>query len=76
LWVSFNWVAWRVLLTLFQQSYKGFKKNFFKISIDALVDSAPGCRLLSFLDAFSSYNQIMMHPRDECKTAFMTKLSC
>jgi len=31
LWVSFNGVARRVLLTLFQQSYKGFKKNFFKI---------------------------------------------
>ena len=24
-------------------------------SIDALVDSASGCRLLSFLDAFSGY---------------------
>ena len=45
-------------------------------SIDALVDSASGCRLLKFLDAFSGYNQIMMHPRDECKTAFMTELSC
>jgi len=41
-------------------------------SIDALVDSASECRLLSFLDAFSGYNQIMMHPRDLCKTAFMT----
>jgi len=37
-------------------------------SIDALVDSASACRLLSFLDAFSGYN--------ECKTAFMTELSC
>jgi len=45
-------------------------------SIDALVDNAFGCRLLSFLDAFSGYNQIMMYPRDECKTAFMTELSC
>ena len=44
--------------------------------IDALVDSASGCRLLNFLDAFSGYNQIKMHPRDECKTTFMTKLSC
>jgi len=42
---------------------------------DALVDSASGCRLLSFLDAFSRYNQIRMHPRDECKTTFTTKLS-
>jgi len=31
LWVNFNGVARRVLLTLFQQSYKGFKKNFFKV---------------------------------------------
>jgi len=45
-------------------------------SIDPLVDSASGCRLLSFLDAFSGYNQIGMHLRDECKTAFMTELSC
>ena len=44
-------------------------------SIDALVNNASGCRLLSFLDAFSGYNQIMMHPRDECKTSFMTELS-
>ena len=42
-------------------------------SIDALVDSASGCKMLSFLDAFSGYNQIKMHPRDECKTAFMTE---
>jgi len=45
-------------------------------NIDAFVDSASGCRLLSFLDAFSSYNQIMIHPRDECKTAFMIESSC
>jgi len=38
-------------------------------------DSASGCRLLSFLDAFFGYNQIKMHPRDECKTTFITKLS-
>ena len=45
-------------------------------SIDALVDSASGCRLLSFLDAFSGYNQIRMHPKDEWKTMFMRDLSC
>jgi len=32
--------------------------------------------MLNFLDVFSGYNQIKMHPRDECKTAFMTELSC
>jgi len=45
-------------------------------SIDALVDSAAGCKLLSFLDAFSGYNQIKMHPMDEEKTAFMNERSC
>jgi len=32
--------------------------------------------LLSFLDAFSGYNQIKMHPMDEEKTVFMTERSC
>ena len=45
LWVSFNGVAGRVLLTLFQQSYKGFKKNFFKVRSNqrdpALLDGFP-----------------------------------
>ena len=31
LWLSFNGVVGRVLLTLFQQSYKGFRKKFFKV---------------------------------------------
>jgi len=31
-------------------------------SIDALVDNASGYKMLSFLDAFSGYNQIKMHP--------------
>ena len=44
-------------------------------SIDALVNSASGCRLLSVLDAFSGYNQIHMHSRDESKIAFMAELS-
>jgi len=45
-------------------------------SIDALVDSASGCKMLSFLDVSYGYNHIKMHPRDECKTGFMTELSC
>jgi len=32
--------------------------------------------MLSFLDAFSGYNQIKIHPRDECKAAFMTETCC
>ncbi|XP_027910365.1 uncharacterized protein LOC114169424 [Vigna unguiculata] len=40
-------------------------------NIDALVDSASGCALLSFLDAYSGYNQIKMHSLDEDKITFM-----
>nr|KYP68887.1 Retrovirus-related Pol polyprotein from transposon 17.6 [Cajanus cajan] len=41
-------------------------------SIDKLVDSASGHALLSFLDAYSGYNQIMMYPPYEEHTAFIT----
>jgi len=42
-------------------------------SIDSLVDSASGCGLLSFMDAFLGYNQIRMQPQDEEKTTFIAK---
>jgi len=45
------------------------RKNVAKVKV------REGCRLLSFLDAFSGYNKIRMHLRDESKTAFMTELS-
>jgi len=45
LWLSFNGVVRRVLLTLFEQSYKGFKKKFFKVCCSAhdptLLDGFP-----------------------------------
>jgi len=40
-------------------------------NIDMLVDDASGCGLLSFMDAYSGYNQIGMHSEDEEKTTFM-----
>ncbi|RDX71034.1 hypothetical protein CR513_49656, partial [Mucuna pruriens] len=40
-------------------------------SIDQLVDGALGYALLSFMDAYSGYNQIKMHPQDESKIAFI-----
>ena len=66
---------WRMCVD-FTDLNKAFLKDSHPLpNIDALVDSASGCKLLSFLDAFSRYNQIRMHPRDECKTTFMTELS-
>nr|KYP67303.1 Transposon Ty3-I Gag-Pol polyprotein [Cajanus cajan] len=40
--------------------------------IDALADGESVHRILSFLDAYSSYNQIPIYPPDEGKTAFIT----
>ena len=64
---------WRMCVN-FTDLNKACPKDSFPLpSIDALVDSAVGCKLLSFLDAFAGYNQIKMHPMDEEKTAFMTE---
>ena len=41
-------------------------------SIDALVDASSGYRYLSFMDAYSGYNQIPMYPPDQEKTSFLT----
>ena len=40
--------------------------------IDQLVDSTAGHKLLTFMDAFSGYNQIKMAEEDQEKTAFIT----
>nr|XP_025665327.1 uncharacterized protein LOC112764025 [Arachis hypogaea] len=41
--------------------------------IDTLVDNSCGYDTLSFMDAYSGYNQILMHPSDQEKTAFITE---
>ncbi|XP_013730849.1 uncharacterized protein LOC106434521 [Brassica napus] len=48
------------------------KDNFPLPHIDRLVKATEGNKLLSFMDAFSRYNQIMMNPDDQEKTAFIT----
>ena len=67
---------WRMCVNFIDLNKACPKDSYPLANIDTLVDSALGCKLLSFLDAFFRYNQIRMHPRDECKTTFMTKLSC
>ena len=41
--------------------------------IDTLVDSTARHQLLSFMDAFSGYNQIKMNESDQEKTSFVTR---
>ena len=48
------------------------KDNFPFPRIDQLVDSIAGHTLLTFMDAFSSYNQIRMNEEDQEKIAFVT----
>jgi hypothetical protein len=40
--------------------------------IDQVVDSTAGSVLLCFLNFYSEYHQIALHPNDEDKTAFIT----
>jgi len=66
---------WR-MCTDFTDLNKAWPKDSYLLpSIDMLVDGVAGCDLLSFMDAYSGYNQIPMHPGDVEKTAFRGSLS-
>ena len=55
---------WRMCID-FTDLNKAYPKNSFPFpSIDRLVDASADPHILSFMDAFSSYNQIMMDPTD------------
>ena len=48
------------------------KESFPLPQIDQIVDASARHGMLSFLNAFSSYHQIPMHPHDVEKTTFIT----
>ncbi|RDX73248.1 hypothetical protein CR513_47174, partial [Mucuna pruriens] len=48
------------------------KDSYSLPSIDRLVDNVAGFTFLSFMDSYSGYNQIRMHPQHEEKTDFIT----
>ncbi|KAJ9539491.1 hypothetical protein OSB04_032224 [Centaurea solstitialis] len=63
---------WRVCID-FTDLNKACPKDPFPLPhIDAMVDATAGHELLTFMDAYSGYNQILMHTDDQEKTAFMT----
>ena len=63
---------WRMCVD-FTDLNKAYPKDSFPLPrIDQLVDSTAGHRLLTFMDAFSGYNQIMMDDADQEKTSFIT----
>ena len=63
---------WRICID-FTDINKACPKDSFPLPmIDLIVDATAGHELLSFMDAFSSYNQISMDPDDQEKTSFVT----
>ena len=52
---------------------KAYPKDIYPLPcINQLVDSRAGHKLLSFMIAFSGYNQIRMDEADQEKTSFVT----
>ena len=63
---------WRVCVDYTDLKDACPKDSFPLPRIDQIVDSSAGYGMLSFLDAFSGYHQIPMHPPDAEKTSFIT----
>ncbi|KAK4403212.1 Retrovirus-related Pol polyprotein from transposon [Sesamum angolense] len=58
---------WRMCID-FRDLNKACPKDFYPLSrIDQLVDSTSKCELLSMMDAFQGYHQIMLSPEDRKK---------
>ena len=63
---------WRLCIDFTDLNRAGPKDSFPLPRIDLIVDVTAGHELLSFMDAFSGYNQISMDPDNQEKTSFVT----
>ena len=63
---------WRLCIDFTDINRECPKASFPLPRIDLIVDAIAGHELLSFMDAFSGYNQISMDPDDQEKTSFVT----
>ena len=63
---------WRMCVDFTDLNRACPKDNFPLPRIDQLMDSIAGHKLLTFMDAFSGYNQIRMAEEDQEKTSFIT----
>ena len=63
---------WRLCVDFTDLNKASPKDSYPLPQVDVLVDSTAQHQLLSFMDAFSSYNQIRMHEDDQEKTSFVT----
>ena len=63
---------WRMCVDFTDLNKACPKDNFPLPMIDQLVNSTTGHKLLSFMDAFSRYNQTLMDEYDQEKKPFVT----
>jgi len=63
---------WRMCVDFTNLSMACLKDSFSLPRIDQLVDSTTRHKLLSFMDALSGYNQILLDEDDQEKTSFVT----
>ena len=63
---------WRMCVNFIDLNKACPKDSYPLPCIDQLVDSTAGHQLLSFIDAFSGYNQIKMDEAYQKKTSFIT----
>ena len=64
--------TWRMCIDYTSLNKACPKDPFALPRIDQVIDSTPGCELLSFLDAYSGYHQIKLKKSDQEKTSFIT----
>ena len=62
---------WQVCVDYIDLNEACPKDSFPLPHIDQIVDAAAGHKIILFLDAFSGYHQILMHPPDAEKTTFI-----
>ena len=67
---------WRMCVDFIDLNKACPKNNYPLPQIDTLVDSTARHQLLSFMDAFSSYNHIKMEEANQEKTSFVTARDC
>ena len=63
---------WHICVNFTNLNRACLKDSFPLPRIDQLVDSIVGHELLTFMDAFSGYNQICISEEDQEKTTFVT----
>ena len=79
-----NWLAnvvlvkkangkWRMCVDFINLNKAYPKDGFPLLRIDQMVDSTVGHKLMTFMDAFSRYNQIKLVEEDQEKTAFIMR---